>query len=369
MAHLRSAMADQRAERNEGVLSHVLGTRARLRAASQARNLSLRATNDSSIETLRGAAVLLLVAYHSVEGADVVVVEELRKDVLRYFTFSTENIRMPLFTIISGYLYGQRPLDGPMLPFLKGKVRRLMGPFLTVSALSFALRIFVRGNESGLEIGDWWRIYFYRFEQFWYLPSLLLIFLLVVVLERQGLLATPVRVFAATATAVALRPVLSIELFNLDGFIYLLPYFFLGCAVARFSFRPRRERLVALVAIASAGLVFQQIVWFSEIDVDVGRDSLLGTGIGMAVGAAALVLRRPVVWLASLGRFSFPIYLFHIFGIAVAVRVASVASISSELATVALKIAFGVAVSLLAAQVLSRNRWSATLVLGTRWHK
>ncbi len=357
-------MADQRLRRIKKAFSHEWMSGSRLTETSAPSQSNLAPARDVSIEALRGVAILLLVAYHAIEGADVVSGTYARTDLYGYFTFSTENIRMPLFTVISGFLYGQRPLAGSALLFLRGKARRLLWPFLTVSAISFVLRIMVGNTELELQGSDWWRIYLYRFEQFWYLPALMLIFVLLVALERNRLLATPIRLLLAIAVAIALRTVVSIELLNIDGFAYLLPFFLVGCAVSRFSFRPQRGRLVAIYIVAGAGLMLQQLIWFTGTNVDVGRDSLIGTGIGIAAAVACLLVRQPVRWLATIGQFSFPIYLFHIFGVALSVRLVS---LTSEFATVGFKIIMAIVVSLVLENILSRSRWSATLLMGTRW--
>jgi peptidoglycan/LPS O-acetylase OafA/YrhL len=81
---------------------------------------------DNSINTLRGLACILLVAYHVIGGTPEQGLHiasgflRVGNDVLAY-------IRMPLFTFLSGYIYSLKPIGNYSSSlFLKSKARRLL---------------------------------------------------------------------------------------------------------------------------------------------------------------------------------------------------------------------------------------------------
>jgi fucose 4-O-acetylase-like acetyltransferase len=77
-----------------------------------------------------------------------------------YFFFSFEYLRMPLFTVISGYVYSLRPAgNSTFLKFIQGKGRRLLLALLSVGTLHFLIQYFVPGTNNKLPLSDMWQIY------------------------------------------------------------------------------------------------------------------------------------------------------------------------------------------------------------------
>ena len=88
---------------------------------------------DQSIETLRGLAIILMVAGHVIGNTSAHGMRVEDDSVFRHIYFSLKFLRMPLFTVISGYVYALRPLNTTMIGrFIKGKARRILVPMVAV---------------------------------------------------------------------------------------------------------------------------------------------------------------------------------------------------------------------------------------------
>ncbi|MBW2464545.1 MAG: acyltransferase, partial [Deltaproteobacteria bacterium] len=96
---------------------------------------------DASIETLRGIAILMMVAGHVI-GHDVHAGMRVADDsTWRYVYSSFEYVRLPLFTCISGFVYALHPVTAQNFrAFLVGKAHRVLLPLFFVGTLQFLLR-------------------------------------------------------------------------------------------------------------------------------------------------------------------------------------------------------------------------------------
>src|SRR4051812_2363105 len=94
-------------------------------------------TKDQSIETLRGLAIILVVAGYIISG-DLENTHSIVASGLRYFYYMLKPVRMPLFTVISAYLYASSPATQDTIKKLFiGKSRRILIPFVVVSAIQY----------------------------------------------------------------------------------------------------------------------------------------------------------------------------------------------------------------------------------------
>ena len=192
---------------------------------------------DPAIETLRGAAVLLLVSAHVIGLNRQTGMRVPDASWLRYFTDSFALVRMPLFTVISGYVYDVRPVvPGTIAAFLRGKARRLLLPMLTVATLQYLAKSSVPGVHHPVSLAGIAAIYVFPFDHFWFLQALALVFVVIALLEGRGLL----RAFrgwlacGAVAVLVAFFMPRGTTLFSYPSALYLLPFFMLGLGMHRF---------------------------------------------------------------------------------------------------------------------------------------
>lgn len=257
------------------------------------------------IDTLRGIACILLVAFHVVGGQDT----GLRLDT-SHFLSEVNNVliylRMPLFSFLSGFVYGWRPYRGEPGKFVKAKVRRLLIPMLLVGTFHAVLQSLTPGVNGAHY--DWSMLHILPVAHFWFLESLFIVFMVTAVLERLGLLSTPGRLLAFWLAAVILFMSTSpTEILGINGAVYLFPFFLLGLACNRFG-EQLQQIPVGWMAAGLLGFVLYLVLADQGFPV---WNSL--TAVLLGAGSCIVLLRSriQVRWLAWIGYFSFAIYLFH----------------------------------------------------------
>src|SRR5215218_2846640 len=159
----------------------------------------------------------------------------------RLFYVGLEDLRMPLFTAISGFVYALRPVRAmsgyPAL--VRGKGRRLLPPLLTVGLLVFGMQLVIPGVNQRPEPTDIWRMVVYEFAHLWFLQAIFLIFLVVGLLDATGRLDRMGQWGVALAVACTVHVLVLIpdraNLFSANGALRLLPFFLLGVGLHRFG--------------------------------------------------------------------------------------------------------------------------------------
>jgi peptidoglycan/LPS O-acetylase OafA/YrhL len=273
---------------------------------------------DHSVETLRGLTIILVVLYHANGG---LVVPE--NSLLSHLNFTFQYLRMPLFTVISGWVYALRPASfGGWDNFTIKKARRLLLPLPVIGVLYFLVRFATAGNRGPDMLTDIWRIVLSPFPpHLWYLPALFVVFLLVSLIDSlRG--AEKIWLWGAWTAF------FFVVLFFLKSFVpesvpylqtyknavYLAPFFLMGVGLRRFSeeFAGHGFKVLTRVVFVVM-LVFQQFKWYKVMDFQLISDAALGLFIG-GIGSIVLInLKWNVRWLRWMGGYSYTIYLFHVF--------------------------------------------------------
>jgi len=256
-----------------------------------------------------GVACLLLVSYHVIGSNDtngLRLSDGLYRELNDVFLF----IRMPLFTFLSGFIYAFRPYESNAKKYINGKAKRLLIPMLTVGTAFAITQYLVPGsNES---ISSWYTLHIIPVAHFWFIESIFLIFILMIPLEKYGVLSHKLSfLFVFILSALLFISNINIQYFSLSGFIYLLPFFLLGLAVKRFNLLLFLN--IKILSVASTLLVFLLISIFTGfIEVDSKR-SLLSLFIGGVSCYLLLGVKFESKFLAKIGLFSYSIYLYHVF--------------------------------------------------------
>ena len=329
--------------------------------APASRLMTFPTNNRLQIDTLRGLACLLLVLYHVVGDVPDAGLQLPADHGLSVFNHLVAFGRMPLFACIAGFVYALRPLRGEVAQFIGSKVRRLLLPLLFVGT-AFAL---LRARVSGVPIdGDFLlRMHLTSNDQFWFLKALFWIFLVVVALERLGVLRRPAG-FACVLAASALWFVFwkSPDVFAIAGAVYLMPYFLVGLALQRFALDGRGSLAVAggalLVAAALSWSVFGQI----ENRATIAAKLLWGCGL------AFLLMRSRMrnQWLAWVGRESFAVYLFHVFFTAATASALVAMGVRDVGVLLAAGLLMGVGMPMVVARIIRRSSLLDLLLLGEK---
>jgi peptidoglycan/LPS O-acetylase OafA/YrhL len=322
------------------------------------------------VETLRGIAVLLMVAGHVIGSSGS---EGMRVDNASVWRSSYDTLiflRMPLFTVLSGVVYAMRPVQsGAARTFLKGKVRRLLVPALVVGGAFYTMQALVPGVNNPPELAKIWTIAVYSYAHFWFLHALFVVFLAVVALELAGALARFDRwlVCIGLAFAAAAANWDPTAIFALSSALYMLPFFIWGLGIYRFrDVFDHRAMTLATLGIAVVAITARQLALLDVTPLPVGRQDPITLIAGLA-GCALLLRRRfQIPWLATIGSFSYGIYLLHVFGTAGSRIVLARAGVTDAATVFLAGMAAGIAFSVVAEKILARNALARTLVLGRR---
>lgn len=246
----------------------------------------------------------MLVFYHVV-GGDPLQGLRIADGVYRWLADGLAFARMPVFAALAGYAYCYSRDTG--LGLIRKKAMRLLLPTLVVGTLFSVVRDGVREPDWGAGSGAFW--HWMPVGHFWFLQSLFLIFVLVFFLERWRGLTQPGVCFAvflfccATYLWGVATPVLGIA-----GAFYLAPFFFWGLLTARLRSqmalwlgRTWWALLPVLVFSAMESFSFEQ------------RDNVFHLLSGVVVSALAMQFMPRVGFLVWVGRYSFEVFLWHVF--------------------------------------------------------
>ncbi len=312
----------------------------------------------SNVDTVRGLACLLLVLYHVIGNTPSAGLRIPEGNWLRLVNDYLALVRMPLFTFISGYVYCLRPFSAKPLAFMHGKARRLLVPMLIVGSLFAFSQALIPGTNQALSGNDWLLLHVMPVAHYWYLPSLFLIFVLLLPLEYLQLLKQPFSclMMILLASAINIYWLNPPKIFGFSGCLYLLPYFLAG--VAFYRFRPHSVRgqqqlngLFLLAVLISAYLIRQAS----------GNPNLHDWPaiiLGITVCSLALSLCPSIQPLSQLGHYSYSIYLFHVFGTAGARIVLQRLGVDNLYLLLVCGLLTGIFSSIILEQIISKHRFS-----------
>jgi fucose 4-O-acetylase-like acetyltransferase len=319
------------------------------------------------IDTLRGLACLLLVLYHVVGNTEAAGLRLDRAHPLVVFNDILGYLRMPLFSLLSGYVYAKRPFSRGAGTFVLGKARRLLVPMLVVGTAFACLQSVVPGS-NGL-IVDWHLLHIMPVAHYWFLESLFIIFVLILALEKFNALRTQssfAMVFAVAACLFVIQPLPM--LLGMSGAVYLLPFVLLGLWSGRFARTSTKANAnpsergqfqlglaVFLLGVLYAVMVLQRLP---------EQGSLCALLVSCGACLLALHSRVESTALAWVGGHSFAIFLFHSMATAASRIVLLKFGLSELFLLVTCGMVLGVAFPVMLARSLERMPAVAVWVLG-----
>ncbi len=274
---------------------------------------------SARVQTLRGIACLLLVAFHAVGASSASGLHVPDDSVYRHFTNLFVHIRMPLFTFLSGLVYAYRPLQpDQVLEFSRKKLRRLGVPLIVASTVIYVLHSVT--DHKVPPAAQVWTIYVFPYWHIWFVQALLLVFVVVIALEWVGALSTFrqfLPVFALSLVLYGGGLLQGYEILGLNNATYLLPFFLAGLAAHRYRdvLQTRRALAVTLMCLIAAQGWHSYIVLtrtLAPIDPVAHRSALnLMIGISASLSALQLLPRLRLRVMEQIGGSSYPIYLYH----------------------------------------------------------
>jgi glucans biosynthesis protein C len=275
---------------------------------------------NESIETLRGLAIILVVFGHII-GFDKTGGMRVADDsIFRYLYFTLEYIRMPLFTVISGWVYANKPImNADRLKFIKGKLRRLIVPMLVISTLLFLFRMVIPGTNTKPELSALPNNLIFPYDLYWYLYSLFVIFIVISILDTQpffrkleGWFTTLACAFVALAISKTFLEEVP-NFFSFKGATYLFPFFVLGIGLYRFRDTLLNSKSAfLLLCVFAISFVIQQMTWFGYLPMQ-EKHSVLGITVGLSAVMLLFYLKIKNNLLVWIGSYAYSIFLFHVF--------------------------------------------------------
>ncbi|RTZ17723.1 acyltransferase [Vibrio aquaticus] len=266
-------------------------------------------SRNVKIDTLRGLACLLLVTYHVI-GSEPQNGLRIAEGAYRELNDILAYLRMPLFTFLSGLVYAYRPFQTGAKDFLVKKARRLLLPMLIVGTAFAFLQSITPGSNAS--ITQWYLLHIKPVAHFWFIESLFVLFVLIVLFERSKLFDTfgKFTVTFAAMSCLYLSPI-DIAYFSINGTLYLAPYFFAGMAMKRYvalnKLNGNWRGLMLGSVVVTYYLVGNEIVIIDE------QRSLLALVLGICSCVALMGMGLKNEFLARIGVYSYSIYIFHVF--------------------------------------------------------
>lgn len=332
-------------------------------------------TKDAGIESLRALAVVLMVAGHVIgtradEGLGVA-----DDSGWRFFYLALEDVRMPLFTVLSGFVYAMRPVRSPQgVPrLIRGKARRLLVPFLVVCTVFFLVQMLAPGVNRRPELPDLPGAYLYGYQHLWFLQAIFLVFVVVAILDSVALLDRARTWSLVTAGALALFVLAHVPaaaaVFSVNGFLRLLPFFLLGYGAHRHAAALLRPAVLLATAAAFVPVYALRLYLLAAgVDLPDELSRALSATVALLLLIGVLGIRRHLASrrLAWLGSFSFGIYLLHVFGTSASRVVAVHLGLDSTVLLFALGLAAGLALPIAFELSAGRYRPISWAFLGQR---
>lgn len=337
--------------------------------SSAARAVSVPKAKDQGIETLRGLAIILMVAGHVIGSSAQGGMQVADDSLWRYLYLTLSPMRMPLFTVISGFVYAYRPVRYEQAKsFLAGKGRRLLLPMISVATVQYVFSCIGPGVSREYQLQDIWRIYLFSYDQFWFLQAIALVFLCVFAIELIGGLRSITGWLFWMAVAVTLYVAgPDTNFFSIDGWCALLVFFLLGVGLNRFDLLSSNHwvEMVAVIMLV-ASLACHQAVLLADFNL---ATALPWVVLGCGLAATLLLVRQRVTWppLAWLGQYAFTIYLLHCFGVVAARIVMKLAlGVTNPPLTFTVGLIAGLALPIIGHVVLSQIKATRRVFLGMR---
>lgn len=265
---------------------------------------------DTSIDTMRALACLALVSFHVVGNTAGSGMELPLDHRLTLLNATFADMRMPLFSFLSGLVFValERTRRTPQ-DLLGSKARRLLIPMLSVGALFWVARDLAGQAQQPIET-----LLVRPFAHFWFLQATFLIMLALVGLTwisgRRDVLVAAV-LLALGAVIWVTRTLPPDNIFSVIQAFHLMPFFMAGYLCRRVGIpriRARWGALIVLAIVALGGLLATE-TWIVPETVRRG----LSVGCGLVFCLTLLSLRPQSRVLARLGAMSYAIFLFHVF--------------------------------------------------------
>ena len=269
----------------------------------------MNASSSARLEvtTVRGIACLALVAYHVVGPSAETGMHLREASAWHYAMNSLDFVRMPLFTVLSGFLYARCRVERSSLgSFFSKKLLRLAVPLLFVTAVMVELRRHAYGDPTSFT-----HAILFHYQHLWFLQSLILVFLCIALTDSFARLSTSGLCVAALTAAAASGAIQITELLSLNGALYLAPFFLFGMILREEPDLLRKQSALSIALATAAIVMLAQQACLLGFGPLLSRVSLPAFLCGCSAAYLLLVLCPRIAIFEAIGGYSYTIYLWH----------------------------------------------------------
>lgn len=255
---------------------------------------------DARIDEARGIGTLLVVIFHATR-AEPTLAPTLYYQVNEALAL----VRMPLFMIVSGYLLG-RQASSALRKSLRRWVVRVAWPLVTVTICCVAL-LHIRGEPwpiaRALLFGIW---------HLWYLQALIVLKIAYVAFDARCRPNQTQQIGLAVAAALLAWSGFAdrLTLFSIARAIDLMPFLLIGAWLGRNPGVLAGGAPTGLLYVVAAALLVLLIL--GPTDLRWARTSPIELLIGAGSGLFILQHAPRSALLSTIGRYGFPIFLWHL---------------------------------------------------------
>lgn len=277
--------------------------------------IKLENIREDWIDNTKGFAILLVVMGHMFRGFTSANMYNYSS--LKYVDFTIYSFHMPLFLILSGYLYAKTKKVDSYEKYKKTALYKILNlgiPYIIFTLIQAFINIILGSKtNSTVNIIDLLKIPIKPLYHFWFLYALLVLFLIIPLLEMW--IKNEYAILVVLCILKIASPYLVTNIYFIDSFCFYACYFYVGkivCLKARRIINSNTNLL-----ILSLIYVFLNLASYTFFNNNNGiLEILLSlTGSALAIFITKFVceigdfIRRMI---NVMGKYSFEIYLLHI---------------------------------------------------------
>ncbi len=317
-------------------------------------------TNNDWINQSKGIAIILVVLGHTILGFQSSNMFSEYNNFFDYMIFTIYSFHMPLFFIISGYIYFKFEKINNNTEYkslIKKKALNLLIPYFVFCSIQLLIKSILGGStNSGSSINDIFLLPLIPREQFWFLYTLFVIFVILTFIDMK--LNNKVMLLASLIIINILEIHMDNVIFAITSFCVYAIYFYIGILFAKGYINKNVDlkNKYNILRIVLLYTILNVFIYNSNIDINIERLlSLILALFGsfMIIGITKSKLNNK--YIDIIGKYSYEIFLLHtIFGAGIRIVLVKVFKVYSIGLHFALGLIFSIVIPIVIAKI-SKN--------------
>lgn len=312
----------------------------------------------SNLYSQKGLAICLLVFLHVVGTTTDSGFGLDDTSIFRRLNLIFDPIRMPLFAMVSGYIFGFSKEVGFYIGIFK-KAKAILLPLL-VGGVWLTCALLIKDKVSIVDFGYLYSTLVFTDKMYlWYMQSMFSIFVITYFLKSIDFFESKLKFLALIALFCIFQLIVpnDLRLFSISGTKFLAPYFFIGLYFYKNGIDESLIYLsfVSVIVLTVAGVIF-------GFNFEKNNTQYLVLSI---CSCTILLKYFSAKFLVGIGKQSFSIYLFHFYFVYAARMICINFDIDIEL-SILIGLFAGIYFPILINSLLAKSKL-ATLILKGEW--